>query len=148
MVTIAFSDDIIKASELRKEQKYWFDRASSKPITVTYGSRKFTIMDRDKIYNLYLRKYYLELVIKYCDEMVKGVDSNTFPWIIYLDDEEKEEFHNELIITVAKAVTTNDWATIEELIEDWKATAETKNNPAVMKALKTQVNKDKLVTIK
>jgi hypothetical protein len=148
MTTTLFSDDIVNASEFRTKQKYWFNRASSNPVTITYGSRNFAIMEREKISNLYVRKYYLELVIRHCDEVLKGVDSSIFPWLSYLDDGEKKEFHNELIASVAKAVTADSWSTVDELIEDWKATAETKSNSAVMKALKAKVSKDDYVIIR
>lgn len=141
MGALLFSDEIVNASELRSRQKYWLEKATSKPVTVMYGPHKLTIMDRDSIHKLILQQHYLGLTIRYCGEMLAGADSDIFPWLKYLDDEEKEEFHSELVNSVSNAVKSDNWDEIEELIGDWKATAEAKSNPDIMKALNTKVNK-------
>ena len=148
MTTVAFSDDIVNASELRSKQKYWFEKASSKPLTVTYGSRKLAIMDREVVHKLFLQKHYLGLVMKYCEEVLRGVDSSTFPWISYLDKEEREEFHNELITNVVKANTTNNWSDVDELLEDWEATAEANQDKGFIKSLEAKVSKGDYIPIK
>ncbi len=141
MAALLFSDEIVNASELRSRQKYWLEKATSRPVTVTYGSHKLAIIDRESISKLFLQQHYLGLTIWYCEEALTGADSETFPWLKYLDDEEKEEFHSELIHSVSRAAKFDNWDDIEDLLGDWKATAETKNNPDVIKALSTKLNK-------
>lgn len=148
MVTIAFSDEIVNATELRNKQSHWLTMASKRPVTVTYGSRKLTILNREKIRNLYIQAHHLELFVKYCNGVMKGVKSSEFPWVEYLDDEEKKQFHEEYISSIMVAIVTENWEGVETLLEDWKATAETESNPDVMKALKTKVPKEEYVTIK
>lgn len=147
MTALIFSDEIVNASELRNRQKYWLDKASSRPVTITYGSRKLAIIDRESISKLFLQKHYLALTIKYCEEVLTGANSDTFPWLKYLDDEEKGEFHSELINSVSGAIGFDNWDEIEELIDDWKATAETKSNPDVVKALGARLKKGDSITI-
>ena len=74
--------------------------------------------------------------------------STAFPWVEYLDDEEKEQFRNEYINSIREATITGHWDGVEDLIEDWKATAETESSPDLVKALKTKVPKEEYVTIK
>ena len=147
MITLIFSDEIVNATELKNRQRYWLDKASSIPVTVTHGSRKLTIVDRNTIRNLYLQKFYSGLTIKYCEELLKHEASSTFPWLEFLDNEEKAEFHNELIEGVIEAMSNDDWSRIGELIDDWKATAETKSSPDVVKALTTETDPNDFVSI-
>ena len=147
MATVAFFDDIVNASELRSRQKYWLERAALKPVTVMYGARKLAIMDRDEVYNLYLQKYYMEMTIKHCEGVMKGVENSVFPWLDCLDNEEKEEFSNELITNVARASTTGNWSDIDEFIGDWQATAEAKKDRNFVKALKVKVPRKNYIPV-
>jgi hypothetical protein len=148
MVTTVFSDEIVNATQLRARQSHWLTMASRHPVTVTYGSSKLTILNREKIRNLYTQTHHLELFVKFCNEVMKGIKSTVFPWLEYLDDEEKEQFHKEYIASIMTAIVVEHWDEVEILLEDWKATAETENNPNIMKALKTKVPKEEYVTIK
>jgi hypothetical protein len=147
MVTVAFSDDIVNASELRSRQKYWLEKASSGPVTVMYGARKLAIIDRNEVYNLYRQKHYTELVIKHCEEVLKGSDSRVFPWLCHLDDEEREEFHSDLITGMVRTIVTGDWSDIDELIEDWLATAEAKRDTDFIGELKKKVSREDYIPV-
>jgi hypothetical protein len=148
MVTTVFSDEIVNATQLRARQSYWLTMASKRPVTVTYGSNKLTILSREKIRNLYAQIHHLELFIKYCNEVMYGTKSTAFPWTEYLDDEEKDQFRDEYINSIKKATVTEHWDEVEALLDDWKATAEAESNPDLMKALKSKVSKEEYVTIK
>lgn len=148
MVTTVFSDEIVNATQLRAKQSHWLAMASRRPVTVTYGARKLTILNRETIRNLFIQAHYLELFTSYCNEFMKGMRSSKFPWIEYLDSEEKKQFHEEFVNSLMVAVVTGDWDAVETLLGDWKATAETESNPDLMRALKTKVPKEKYVTIK
>ena len=148
MTTTVFSDEIVNATELRAKQSHWLAMAAKRPVTVTYGTRKLTILSREKIRNLFIQAHYLELFTSYCNEIMKGMRSSKFPWIEYLDSEERKQFHEEFVNSLMVAVVTDAWDEIETLLGDWRATAETESNPDVMKALKTKVPKEEYVTIK
>lgn len=148
MVTTVFSDEIVNATELRAKQSHWLTIASKRPVTVTYGSRKLTILNREKIRNLFIQAHYMESFVKYCNEVMKGTKSNTFPWTEYLDDEEKKQFYEEFISSIMMAVVTENWEVVETLLEDWKATAETESDEETMKALRTKQASDKYIALK
>jgi hypothetical protein len=148
MVTTVFSDEIVNATELRAKQSHWLTMAARRPVTVTYGSRKLTILNREKIRNLFIQAHYLELFVKHCNEVVKGTKSNAFPWIEHLDDEEKRQFHEEFIDSIMMAIITEDWDGVETLLEDWKATAETESDEEIMKALGAKQEPDKYIALK
>ncbi len=148
MMSTVFSDFLINATDLRKNQKHWLARAYENPITISYGRKQLAIMNRDQVGKLYTEKYYAELVLKACQEFVKGLKSDTFPWVEYLSDDEKTEFHSELLTSIMTAIITDNWTPLEYLIEDWKATAETAQNPEIAEQLQHRGTPKEYVTLK
>ena len=135
MVTIPFSDEIVNPSELRKNQAHWLRIAASEPITVTYGDFKLTILNREKVANLYKEIYYLELGMKLCLSIRSANAEEPLSWMKHLDAEEKIEFTTELVDGISEATKTNNWNKVDTILSDCKATAETLSNPVVMSAL-------------
>jgi len=148
MASIAFSDVIVNATDLRQNQKHWLEKAYDNPITVSYGQKRLAIMNREQIGKLYTTKYYSELVLKACEEFMKELKSDTFPWEEYLTEKEKLEFHKELLTRAIKSIMTGDWTHLEHLIGDWKATAETERSPEIVKALQDRGTPEQYVTLK
>ena len=145
MVTTIFSDEIVGASELRNKQKYWLTKALRQPVTVTDGTRRLIIANRDRIRNLFIHSQYLELAVKYFNEVLKQEKSSIFPWLEYLDEEERKQFHKEFISSI---VASENWEEIEAIVEDWKATAETEHNREIMKALNTRGREGEYVELR
>ena len=135
MVSTVFSDDIVRATDLRTKQREWLERAYEKPITVSYGKKQLAIMRREQVGRLVTTNYYLELVIKACNEFEKEGESKTFPWTESLSEGDRLQFHKELLTNALKSTVTGDWAQLEYLIQDWKATAEVESDPELAKAL-------------
>jgi hypothetical protein len=148
MVTTFLSDIVITPTELRTKQKHWLTRANENVITIANGRKKLVLIDRERVSKLFAQKKYSELVIKYCQEIEKKKKSDTFPWVEYLDDEEKLEFRDELLVNIMIAMTTDEWLSMENLIEDWKATAEVNSKPKIAKALLVKEDPSKYVSIK
>ena len=148
MVSTVFSDDIVNATDLRKNQKHWLDRACVNPVTVKYGHNGLAIVNREQIRSLWIQKHYTEQVLRYCQEFVEGLKSDTFPWAEYLNDEEKAQFHKELLSSVMKAIVTDNWAPLGHTIEDWKATAETAQNLEIAEQLQHTGTPEEYVTLK
>jgi len=148
MVTTVFSDEIVNATELRAKQSHWLTMAAKRPVTVTYGARKLTILNREKIRNLFIQAHYLELFTSYCNEILKGRKSTKFPWIEYLDSEGKKQFHEEFVNSLMAAIVTDEWDGVETLLEDWEATAETESDEEAMKALRTKQSPDKYIALR
>lgn len=148
MVTHVFDDEIITATKFRTRQSHWLSIASKRPVTVTVGDNKVVVFSRERVHGLYLGRHYLEAAVKLCNEMEKGKKSLVFPWLEHLDSVEQEQFRDEFVNNVLTAIVTDKWDKVQELLEDWEATAETKSNPDVMKALKAKVRKGQYITIK
>ena len=148
MVTHVFDDEIVSASKFRDRQSHWLAVASKRPVTVTTGDNKVIVFNRERVHELYLSRHYLESAVKLCNEIEKGKKSTVYPWLEYFDAEEIKQFQVEYINTILVSIVTDRWDSMGELLGDWEATAETKNNPDVMKALKAKVPKDECVTIK
>jgi len=147
MVSIVFSDYIVNATDLRKNQKRWLEKACQDPVTISYRHKQLAIVNREQIGRLYTEKYWTELVLKACQEFMKGLKSETFPWVEYLSDEEKTQFHTELLTCAMKSTITGDWVQLEQLIQDWEATAETERHPEIVKALQDEETLEEYVSI-
>jgi len=148
MASTVFSDTIVNATDLRKNQKQWLERAYNKPITVNYGRRQLAIMNREQVNKLYMATHYLELVIKVCDEFEKKGESKTFPWAENLSKDDRLQFHKELLTNALRSVVTSNWTQLEYLIEDWKATAEVEGASELAEALMEKGNPEAYVRLK
>jgi hypothetical protein len=58
-----------------------------------------------------------------------------FAWLMRLDAEEQIEFFSSLLGALFKAQQSGDWSVVNELIEDWQATANVYADPATMRSL-------------
>jgi len=141
MASLAFHDKIVNASDLRKNQKYWLEKAASQPVTVTYGINNLAILNRDQLRKLYQQSYYMEKAIQFYTSVVRQEKSDVFPWLDYLDAGDMSRFITEFTDAVLKAISIDDWSDVETLLEDWKATAETFHDRAAMRALKAKSRK-------
>jgi len=147
MIATIFSDFIVNATDLRKNQRDWLEKAYENPITINYGQKQLVIMNRDLIRSMYMRNHYTEFVIKVCEDFLKERKSTIIPWVEYLSDEEKLQFHKELITSAMRLFVTDNSNQLEELIDDWKATAEIKQYPEREKELLNEVKPEQYVSI-
>ena len=148
MTTHVFDDEIVSATKFRIKQSHWLDVAAKRPVTVTVGDNKVIVFNRERIHELYLGRHYLESAVKLCDEIDKNKKITVFPWLECLDAEERKQFQIEYINNVLISIATDKWDNVEELLADWKATAETENNAEAMKALRAKIRKAEYSTIK
>jgi len=136
MVSTIFSDIIVSPTDLRKNQRLLLDGAYDKPITVKYGRKQLVILRREQVNHMIMAQYYADLVIRYCQELYsRKRESVVFPWIDTLDDEERVEFLNELLAEFNESSERNNWPRLAQLLDEWKATAEAKRNPKIIKLL-------------
>ena len=149
MTTTFLSDDVINSKELRDNQKYWLEKASINPVSIKSGARKLVILNREHAKYMYSFNHYAEMIIQFYREQIahKG-ESSTFPWIKYLDNKAVEEFIKELLVTFDRAVSSQEWSAFEELLDDWKATANVASNPDLAKELLAEEDSSKYVKIK
>jgi hypothetical protein len=147
MINTIFSDEIVNSSDLRNNQKHWFEVACEKPITINFGRKQLAVINREELGNLYTTIHFMEMVLKVCEELEKEAESRTLPWINSLTEEDKTVFSREFKDTALHAVDTGNWTELEFLLEDWKATAEVENHPELKEALMKDSNTDKRVRL-
>lgn len=136
MVSTIFSDIIVSPTDLRKNQKYLLDGAYDKPITVKHGHKQLAILRREQVNHMIMVQYYADLIVRYCQEIHSGErKSVVFPWMNTLDDEEREEFLNELLVEFRNSIERSNWSRLAQVLDEWKATAEAKRNPEIIKLL-------------
>jgi hypothetical protein len=147
MMNTIFYDEIINSSDLRKNQKRWFELAVNKPITINYGHRQLAIVNREDLGNLYSAVSYLQMILQVCDEFKEDNKSRTLIWANDLSDEDKTQFQKELLTTALRACVTNKWDAVGELLEDWKATAEVEIDPELAMVLTEEDNPGEYVSL-
>ena len=148
MVTQVFDDEIVSASKFRNSQSYWFNVASKRPVTVTIGDNKVVVLSRERVRELFLSRHYLESVVKLCSEIEKGKKGTIYPWLKHLSHEEVKQFQTEFLNNILMSLASDRWDNIEELLEDWKATAEAKQDKEFVEEFKKKVPKNKYIPLK
>ncbi len=136
VVETVFSDRVVNASDLRKNQRQWLEEALKRPVTVNYSRRQLAIMNRDQVRDLFIKVQFAELALAACRDIDKGGIFEKLPWLEYLTVEDRAQFRDELLNAFLKSSKTGNWDDLDELISDWKATAETERSPEIVKALK------------
>ncbi len=136
VIETLFSDQVVNASDLRKNQKQWLEEALKRPVTVNYSRKQLAIMNRDQVRDLFIKVQFAELALAACRNVDKGSILEKLPWLEQLNAEDRARFRDELVNTFLKSSKTGKWDELEDLLSDWKATAETERSPEVVKALK------------
>jgi hypothetical protein len=121
--------------------------ALKRPVTITSGDNQFVVLERARVHELYLGRYYLELAVKIDNAITHNIKDPSLYWLEYLDTKERKLFQKELIQHLMASITTGRWNNVDELIEDWKATVETENDPAAIQAITSKISKDDFVTV-
>ncbi len=146
MVTTVLSDDVINPTELRNNQKRWLDKAYTSPISIMSGNKKLVLLNREHAKQMYSVSHYAGMIMKFCRErLTSNGESSIFPWIKYLNDEEIGEFTRELLITFEEARDSREWSALEELLDDWRATANVASNSKLSSALLAEEDPSKYV---
>lgn len=140
MATTLFSDEIVNPTDLRKNQKRWLDMAAVSPISIAYGKYNLAIYNREKIADIFRANYYLELAIKLCTSVYLNERIDVLPWVEYLDAADRVEFFHDFATCLLMSMTTGDWGKAENVLDDWKATAETLSNKKASEALKSRAH--------
>jgi len=69
------------------------------------------------------------------------------PWGKYLDEKAIAEFYKEILSTFDEALRNVNSSTLEEVLNDWMATAEVMSNPKLSEALLQKGDSSKYVEI-
>lgn len=139
-----FSDEVVLATDLKKKQRYWFDRAREKGgVTIVQGKvADLVLAPRETVAEAIEAASYARTAAQFLRELITlqraPAESVIFPWLRDLDDEEQGEFLREFVDIFARCSTTGEWQQLDELLEDWQATAEAHRNAELMEAWRTR----------
>lgn len=144
MAKTMFSDEVVLATDLKKRQRYWFDRArQTGGVTIVQGKvADLVLAPRQKVAAAAEATLHVRTAAQFLREVITlerpPAESAVFPWLRELDDEEQQEFLHEFVDVFARCSTAGEWAQFEELLEDWQATAEAHRNPELLEAWRTR----------
>ena len=144
MAKTMFSDEVVLATDLKKRQRYWFDRARQiGGVTIVQGKvADLVLAPRQKVAAAAETVLHARTAAQFLREVITLkrplAESAVFPWLGELDDEEQQEFLHEFVDIFAHCSTAGDWAQLEEILEDWQATAEAHRNPELLEAWRTR----------
>jgi hypothetical protein len=146
---IAFSDDVINSTQLLRNWGKWATRAGQHPVTFLYKGDPLTLISRNHISKLEKKLYYASLVFMFCQESIEGKigDNSSLPWAKYLSKPHQDALFYELINAYKESDAKDDWDIIQNVLDDWKATAEVESSPRLAKILDEEDNPSKYVKI-
>lgn len=139
-----FSDEVVLATDLKKRQHYWFDRVRQRGgVTIVQGKvADLVLAPRQQVAAAAETTLHARTAAQFLREVITLErplsESVVFPWLQDLDDEEQQEFLHEFVDVFANCSTTGEWTPLEELLEDWLATAEAHRDPEVIEAWSTR----------
>jgi len=144
MTKMMFSDEVVRATDLKKRQRYWFDRArKTGGVTIVQGRvADLVLAPRQEVAAATEAAAHARTAAQFLREVIAleraPAESGVFPWLCDLDDEEQQEFLREFVDAFARCATTGGWTQFDNLLEDWQATAEAHRNSELMEAWRTR----------
>ena len=151
MAATMFSDQVVLATDLKKQQRYWFDQArKTGGVTIVQGKlADLVLAPRQKVAVAAQTVFHARTVAQFLRETISlkrpPTESTVFPWLRSLDGAEQESFVSEFVDAFARCSVTEDWRTLEELLEDWQATAEAHRNSDLMETWSTRGRPDEYI---
>ena len=67
-----------------------------------------------------------------------------FSWISVFTKKDKEQLKSELYDAISKAIQTNNWAIVEDVIDSWQETAEIMSNRKMMRSIRKSMKESEL----
>jgi len=149
LTDIAFSDDVINSSQLKRHWKHWISQVYQHPITIVTKDEPLILIKRKDISELTRKMYYTYLVVSFCQRYIKerSGKGSALAWTEYLGTADMREFFKELLKAYEESYNKDDWSIIQDTLEDWKATAEVESNPELSKLLKAKLEPSSYVEV-
>ncbi len=151
MAATMFGDQVVLATELKKKQRYWFDQArKTGGVTIVQGKvADLVLAPRQKVATAAQTVFHARTIAQFLRETISlkrsPTESTVFPWLRSLDGAEQESFVSEFVDAFARCSATEDWQPLEELLEDWQATAEAHRNPELLETWHTRGRTDEYI---
>ncbi len=74
----------------------------------------------------------------------KQPDEDNFSWLSIFTKKDKEQFKSELYDAISKAIQTDNWLAVEEIIDSWRETAEIMSDKKMMRNIRKSVKESEL----
>lgn len=153
MPNVVFSDEVVSATDLKKNQRYWFDRARMLGgITIVQGKQAdLALVRRQRVAAIEAFAWQMKSVAPFLREIIvlkrSVAESESLPWLHELDREEQEQFLKVFMETFARCAFKEDCKELGELLEDWQATAETHRNTELIEVWKNRGRQEDYVPV-
>lgn len=149
MVATILLDEVINSTQLRNNQKRWFDKAYLSPISIISGTKQLVLLNREHAKDMYSLNHYARMVVQFCQEQKSGKvrESAVFPWVKHLSEKAIVEFHEELLTTFGGVVNSKDWLAFDEMLNGWASTAEAMTNPEMVELITTDLSKEEFTRV-
>jgi hypothetical protein len=140
MANTVFSDEIVLATDLKKRQRHWFDRArETGGVTIVQGGvADLVLVRRQQVAETVEAVAHARTAAQFLREIItlerSPAESVVFPWLGDLDNEDQQEFLHEFVDAFAQCSSTGEWTMLDELLDDWQATAIACRNPELVEA--------------
>jgi len=147
--TVAFSDEIITSSELKRHWSQWIKKAHDHPVTIMYKNDPLALVSRKLINELSKQIYYTYLLVSFSQNYIENRTGrrSALSWAAYLSDRDRRDFFKELLSAYEESYAKDDWSIIQDVLDDWKATAEVERSPELSKALMAEEDPSKYVKL-
>ena len=67
-----------------------------------------------------------------------------FSWVDTFTKKDKDQLKNELYDAISKAIQTNDWLAVENVIDSWKETAEIISDKKAMRSIRKSMKESEM----
>ncbi len=146
---LAFGDDVINTTQLTRNWSHWAKRAQENPVTILYKDAPITLLNRRYISELNQKLHYTHLILNVFQFVEGRIDNCDFlPWMVYLKDDMRQEFLEDALNSYMESSAKNNWAILQETLDDWMATAEVASSPKLSKRLLERDDPSQYVEIK
>jgi hypothetical protein len=134
-----FSDEIVQITEFKKHAKAYADRARERPLTIVQGGvADLALLPRELVAIALRRHEHLIQALDLLMHQANDTQLRFLTWADDLDDQERADFTAEYVSAIQRAEgldTPQAWEAVNELVEDWAATAEALDNEELMNAV-------------
>lgn len=136
---LLFTDQIVQITEFKRHAKAYADVARQRPITIAQGSTAdLTLASREMVGRVLRAREHLGGVMELLQNQLSGSSIQALAWADKLGDEDLRTFVNQYTESLQNALGSDSdaaWEAVEELLEDWQATAEALDNAELHDAL-------------
>jgi hypothetical protein len=131
-----FGDDVVQITEFKKRAKAYAERARQRPLTIVQGGlADLALVRRDLVGTALRQQQHLLQAVDLLLSEVSGRSVGMLQWANELDPHERASFASEYAGAIQRANgagRADAWDAVDELLDDWAATAESLGNPDVV----------------